>query len=152
MNASISFDTSGFDRAMDALEAATDPAQDPMREALLESSDQYHAAMRERFASYSLRGGDWAEHAPSTIKKRGAGAPILNETGLLEASMSRSAADHVLETDGSGVTEGTENRVAGYQHRGTPTIPARAILVDPDATTLDAMKTPIVGAVRGAVE
>lgn len=151
MNATLTIDTSPFEQAMDALDTGTDPSRDgPMRDALLDSSDAYHQAMRERFASYSLRGGDWAEHAPSTIRKRGAGAPILNERGDLEASMARGQAGHVLETDSDSVTEGTENRVANWQHAGTKTIPERPILVDPDAEVLSAMEVPIVGAVSEA--
>lgn len=152
MNASFTIDTSPFDRLIDSLDSGTDPSKEgPMREAMYESSDAYHQAMRERFAAASAHDGTWAEHAPSTVKKRGQGAPILHEGGELELSLNRGAEGHVLRAEGDAVEEGTDNRVAGFQHNGTKTIPARTILIDPTGETLGAMKTPLVQGVKAAV-
>ena len=145
-------DTSDFERFIDRLDSTLDPQFfGPMQQGLEGASDVYMESMRERFAQYSNRGGDWAEHAPSTIKKRGAGAPILNEEGDLEESLKRGAPDHVLEHTSDGVREGTENAVARYQQSGTEHIPAREFIVPPDADTLAGMKHPLTQGLKDAV-
>lgn len=148
MQATLETDTSAFDALIDRLTEQTNPSEaGPMQEGMLAASDVYHEAMRTRFAAASARDGTWPEHAPSTIKRRGVGAPILIETGQLEDSLTRDGSGHVLEIDGDEVIEGTADRTAIYHQGGTDRMPERAILVDPDAETLEAMGVPIANAI-----
>ena len=107
---------------------------------MLEAADIYMGSMRERFDLYSERGGDWAEHAPSTQKKRGRGAPILVENGDLRASLERDGVNHLLEIEHDTIREGSTDPKAIYHQHGTSRMPERAILDGPTQMTLDAMK------------
>jgi len=152
MDAQIDIDTDDFNRFCDQMIDSLDPSQGgAMETAVLDSMDAYFSAERERFDVYSERGGDWAEHAPSTIRKRGAGATILIEHGDLRESMNRDGGAHVIEVTPDGVVEGTINPVAHYHQSGTKNMPAREILDEPGSETLDEMKTPLVAGVSGAV-
>lgn len=145
MKIQIKLNLSHFDRWVDRIIGDVNPTNPgPLQDGMLGSMDVYMESMRVRFASFSGRGGDWAEHAPSTIARRGEGAPILNEGGQLEASLQRNAAGHVLEITGTGVVEGSADRTANFHQHGTEHMPARPILVDPDQITLERMKQPIV--------
>lgn len=148
MLATLETDTSAFDALIDRLTEETDPSRaGPMQDGMLAASNVYHAAMRARFAAASARDGTWAEHAPSTIARRGPGAPILIETGQLEESLGRDGTGHVLEFDGDALVEGTTDRTAIFHQAGTEHIPERAILVEPEAETLDDMGKRLAAAV-----
>lgn len=152
MQASLEIDTSAFDAAIERIERATDPSTaGPMRDGLIAASDMYHTAMRARFDAASARDGAWAEHAPSTIRRRGAGAPILIERGDLRESLERSGSDHVIDAEGDSVIEGTQNFTARFHQSGTLRMPARPILVEPDGQTLAEMTKPIASAIAQAL-
>jgi hypothetical protein len=141
MRLRLNINTAGFERFLDKVDESLAMTIDsPLENAMGDAMDLYMQAMRDRFALYSQRGGTWAEHAPSTIKRRGPDAPILIVTGALENSLERDMPNHVLEFTDHSVIEGTEDPVARYQHSGTATIPARPIIVEPPIQTLDAMK------------
>lgn len=152
MDATLEIDLSAFDRFADRLIESTDPSKGgAMEAAALQSMDAYMDAARTHFDVSSQRGGDWAEHAPSTIKRRGAGAPILIEGGDLRESLERTDTNHVLSVDHEGVTEGTADPKARFHQDGTDNMPAREILEQPEANTLDEMKTPLVSGVQTLV-
>jgi hypothetical protein len=152
MDAEIDINTDDFDRFCDQVIDSLDPSQGgAMETAALESMDAYFSTERQRFDVYSERGGDWAEHAPSTIRKRGENAPILIEGGDLRESMNRDGDGHVIEVSPDGVVEGTINPVAHFHQSGTEKMPARKILDEPNSETLDEMKAPLVVGVIGAV-
>ncbi len=117
----------------------------------LASMDVYFESQRQRFDLYSERGGDWEEHAESTQKRRGAGAPLLVSQGDLRQSLDRAGAAHVIQVTEDGVTEGTANPVARFHQDGTPKMPQRKILDDPEPETVADMKAPLVEGTRGAV-
>jgi hypothetical protein len=126
-----------FDRLMGATELDSDSA---FARGVLEAADIYMDSMRERFDLYSGRGGDWPEHALSTQKRRGRGAPILVENGDLRASLERDGADHLLEVERDVIREGSTDPKARFHQDGTSRMPERAILDGPTQQTLDAMK------------
>lgn len=126
-----------FDRLGDATDLTSGSA---FADGMLEAADLYMESMRERFDLYSGRGGDWAEHAPSTQRRRGRGAPILDETGDLRASLDRDGVNHLLEVDRDTIREGSTDPKAKFHQHGTDRMPERAILDGPTQMTLDAMR------------
>lgn len=126
-----------FDRLADATDLTSGSA---FADGMLEAADIYMQSMRERFDLYSERGGDWPEHAPSTQRRRGRGAPILIENGDLRASLERDGENHVLEIERDVIREGTNDPKAPFHQHGTDRMPERAILDGPTQMTLDEMK------------
>lgn len=147
---SSKIDAAPLDDFLDRLGDATDlDSGSAFAHGMLEAADIYMGSMRERFDLYSERGGDWPEHALSTQRKRGRGAPILIENGDLRASLERDGANHLLETDSDTIREGSTDPKAHYHQHGTSRMPERAILDGPTQMTLDAMKQ---AAVTGLLE
>lgn len=118
----------------------------------------YRAYIRQRFLRLSRGGGEWPPLKQSTIKARrkgkGDGSPaILRDTGALMASLQPSLGTGGLIQQtprplgftaflgGGGTYKSgpTLTQVATWQHEGAGRLPARPILVQPDATTIDRM-------------
>lgn len=151
MQLTPSIDASPLDEFLDRMDAVTDIGRDGVfQDACLEASDFYFESERERFDRYSLRGGDWAEHAPSTQKRRGVNATILVDKGNLQDSMSRSGVNHILEVETDKVTEGTQDPKARFHQDGTDKMPARPILADPDQSTLETMQMIVIDGLKKA--
>lgn len=119
----------------------------------------YRSFVRQRFARLSRGGGEWAPLKPSTIKRRrggGGNAAILRDTGAMFAGLQPSLGGSsllkssplkpvgfvaTLESarqykSGAGLAD-----VAGYHHHGEGNLPARPILVQPPASTVNQMAT-----------
>lgn len=134
-------DSTPLDDFLDRLGDATDlTSGSPFADGMLEAADVYMQSMRERFDLYSERGGDWPEHAPSTQRRRGRGAPILVENGDLRASLDRDGENHLLEVEHDVIREGSTDPKAKFHQMGTSRMPERAILDGPTQMTLDEMK------------
>lgn len=130
-----------LDDFLDRLADATDlTSGSAFAGGMLEAADIYMQSMRERFDLYSERGGDWPEHAPSTQRRRGRGAPILVENGDLRASLERDGENHLLEVEPDVIREGSTDPKARFHQHGTERMPERAILDGPTQMTLDEMK------------
>lgn len=148
----LDVDTGPYERLLERLIDSIDCEREPFQLGALKAMDAYMQSMRQRFDLFSARGGDWPEHAPSTIRRRGAGAPILNETGQLRESLDRDSASHVTEIDSDGITEGTSDRTARYHQDGTPRMPDREILVKPTDDTLEHIREALVEALQRSVD
>jgi hypothetical protein len=130
-----------LDDFLDQIGDATDlTSGSAFAEGMLEAADIYMESMRERFDLYSGGGGDWAPHAPSTVKRRGANAGILFDKGDLWRSLNRDGENHLLEVDHDTIREGSTDPKAKFHQQGTENMPARVILDEPSGTTMDAMK------------
>ena len=114
----------------------------PFRDAVLEAMDLWFDFLRQRYDANSVGGGDWAPHAPSTVARRGEGALILVELGDLRDSMERGDPNHVLDVLLDRIVEGTADPKARFHQDGAPSthLPARQIVVEPDAQVIDAMR------------
>jgi len=92
-----------------------------------------------RFETQSDRaygGSPWAPLASSTVRARGGGGMMLVDTGLLrDSAISAVAGTYSIRNpvtwNASGVTEYSE-----YIQNGTPRMPARPFLLDPDEDEL----------------
>lgn len=127
-----------------------------MQEGLLQASNAYHEAMRQRFRGASNRDGTWEPLTESTVRqhqKIGDDPPhTLHFEGDLEMSLSRGEFDHVLDVSDNSVIEGTSDHTARFHQEGTDRMPAREILVPPDPVTVEAMKSPLVLGAKAALK
>lgn len=122
--------TSLSGRLNSVAESMQDLSQGPMGDAMLDVSDIYHEAMRQRFDAFTVGGGYWDELRPSTLAaKRGRGS-ILIDFGDMRESLERDGIDHILEQDSDGVTEGTGDFKAHFHQGGTIHMAQRTILVE----------------------
>lgn len=151
---SLEIDTSAFDQLADRLDSFSGGGA--IDDGLLQASNIYHEAMRQRFRSASNRDGTWEALAERTVKehrKIGDDPPhTLHFTGDLEKSLSRGQPDHVLELNGNTIVEGTSDPKARFHQDGGGNLPRREILVPPEPVTLEAMKAPLVLAARAAIK
>jgi len=117
---------------------------------------------RRRYERFSKGGGDWKDLAPSTKRgrqkaKRGSKGQrrfaILRDKGLLLNALAVGSGGSVLERRGRGIRVGFSNRkhpesdftladLADTHQRGNPAgnLPARPILVEPDARTIRTLR------------
>ncbi len=108
------------------------------------AGETYLGAMRQRFNANSVGGGGWAPLKPATIllkRRRGAGSLILVFSGKLRQSLSRGNPGNIFQVITNGVRVGTSDRTARFHQGGTRFMPARPILVPPDAATRQQMAT-----------
>lgn len=134
------------------IELMSDMQIGPMAKANLDGSDVYQQAMRDRFDSYSLGGGDWTPLAPSTIrrKRNSSGANlILVENGDMRASLNRGDGNHFVQPTRDGLREGSMDRKIAFHNSGTSRMPRREVYTLPDGTVVTRMAS--IGAV-GVVE
>lgn len=92
--------------------------------------------IREAFVTRAAGGTDeaglrWEPLAESTAARRGLGAQILRDTGILLNSLSPLGPDNVLEARPGTIAIGTNVPYASYHHEGTPRMPARPLWPDP---------------------
>lgn len=139
--ATINIDTEGFSRFATRAILACDPQRSSALWAGLEATAKiYLAAMQVRFALEAAGGGEWASHSPNTIKRRisrGEQPPfaILIENGNLIATLSMYGVGNYVQFTATGIRVGIKDRTAKYHQKGTIHMPARPILVPPDAET-----------------
>lgn len=108
----------------------------PIAETNGEVGDVYMAAMIERYSQASDGDGSWAALAASTLaEKRNKGYPdeILVRTGGLIESIVPGGTDNIRIPTVGGTTVGTANHLGEIHQYGTDRMPARPILVDPNA-------------------
>lgn len=159
-------DTRGLDglyRQYSQLKFGTPPR--PIQIALKAWGRIYRNYLQQRFKRNSRggggRGGQWKGHAPSTIKRRGRGAPILYETGTLQKELGTHV-EPITTSRGIGVRIGyppntshptakmTVARLAAIHQRGAPSrnLPARPIVVFPPQRVLKEMSAKMRDALR----
>lgn len=125
--------------------------RDPVRGVRKQWAVRYSAFVRRR---YSKEGdGDWQALAPSTLAKRrkkGKGAKILRDTGILYGALEVGASGNYLKRLRRGLRFGFANTpypgsdksiraIAIIHQRGSGRNPKREILVDPDQKTMNGM-------------
>lgn len=126
----------------------------PMQDGYIAASDVLWGFERSRFSSAG--DGTWKPLAESTISKRKSKGeseplPILHERGDLENSLHRGGVNHVLDVTASAIIEGTQDPKARFHQDGGVNLPARTIVVEPDAQTLADMKAKVVEGMQAAV-
>lgn len=154
-----------FGRALDQEINRSGTGRRPMHEALVAAALRYMAFIRRRFATQSRGGGEWPNLSPSTLARRRSGAgvqgraavrrsnqalsargvssvgraAILRDTGTLANSTTNYATEQLTD----GVRVGSEVQYGKYHQEGGKNPgrpPRRAIFVDPDPTTMDAIR------------
>ena len=152
MQLAIEPDTNPFAHFIDRLIESIDVEREgPVKEAALNASDLFWQAMRQRFDEYSARMGDWPEHAESTVKRRGAGAPILNQTGVLRDSMDRGDPQHFVDVTTDSVIEGSSDPIGRYHQDGNDRLPQRKILDEPDFDTMELIRRALAEGIEQSV-
>ncbi len=95
----------------------------PIQTTAVYLSSQAKKCFDEQRSPWGVPWAGWA-HPPSK-KRGGPGAKLLIDTGVLMGSMSSGGSYHVEEGTSASLLWGTSVPYAGYQQRGTVTIPAR---------------------------
>lgn len=89
-------------------------------------AEDFLAINTRQFDSEGGNSGHWAPLAPSTVKKRGAAHPILNEHGDLRASLTKADAKGAVRTvEPHELFVGTDIDYAQYHQTGTSRMPRR---------------------------
>ena len=151
-------------RLGDAIESADSPE---IEQALVDSATTYLEFARARFRDNSKGGGDWPDHAPSTILARSRKAnpqrmttaarlkqrfPILFDSGGIYGSLQVGGVDNILEVSAGAVRFGTASPIAGYHQRGNPRLPQRVVLPPADGDTRQRIAAILKQAVYATVD
>jgi phage gpG-like protein len=122
-----SLSSTSIDRALGALlDAAADRG-----EAIEEIAADFREMAARQFATEgSAEGTPWPPLAPSTARRKKAGAGLLVSSGMLARSLGvRGAAGSVEEQDAHSLALGTRIPYAAFHRFGTSRMPARPLIV-----------------------
>jgi len=101
-----------------------------IRPALELIADDMRLMGKDLFNSQGGSGGSkWHPLAPSTLRRKPPGLPILVRSGALRESLTSTGGDNITKISRNKLTFGTRDPKAGFHQHGTSRMPARPVLM-----------------------